>query len=107
MYNRAGSGTQNKSTMTQKLKELERAKRVNDAQRNLRLSEQKVDLLKQKVQEIESTYDTTEVHVAAGLRNAKIELDHAEKDLIVAQKAVSEAEVDPDDLDAIMSKMSI
>jgi hypothetical protein len=102
-----GYGTQNKSTMTQKLKELERAKRLNDAQRNLTLTEQRRDLLKKEVEEIKQAYDVTEVHGAAYLRNKQIELDKAEKEINEAKKAVEESYVDPDELDNIMSKISI
>jgi coenzyme F420-reducing hydrogenase alpha subunit len=92
--------------MTQ-LKELEREKRVNDAQRNLRLAESKVESLKQKAESIKQRYDTTDVHVSAFLRDTLSELDRAESDVIDAKKDVTNADADPDVLNAAIEKMNI
>jgi len=86
----------------EKLKEIEREKRVNDAQRNVRLAECRVELLMQKVSQIEQGEDMEDVHVIAKHGFAKIELKQAERDLREAKEAVIAAEADPDELDKIM-----
>jgi len=89
------------------LKEVEREKRVNEAQRNLRLAEAKVALCEKKVKEIEQNEDAESVHGAANLRMVSIKLDHAKADLEDAKQALIEAEIDPETLDKVMELLPI
>ena len=88
------------------LKEVEREKRVSEAQRNALLAESRVLNCKQEVMNFKQNNDVSRVHEAATFRLLCIELDRAERDLEVAQKAVLTAEVDPKDIDGIFEYMS-
>ena len=75
-------------------KEIEREKRVKDAQRNLRLAECKVEAYENAIKEIMQKEDIQDVHVAARLSKTRINCGRAYSDLKEAQELLDSAEAD-------------